>query len=155
MFGPHAFRIHRFLIAAALLLLAQPAFAEKRVALIIGNSAYQNVPQLTNPVNDGAVMTATLPDGLSWQARRTLSGWPIRASVRLSISAGGHLHKLRRIEEEGLHVTILIAETFTDFGHSFGIAPPPAEAIVEAPAKVVTTQNEFGELLGPPPFGND
>ena len=37
----------------ALLLVCQPAFAEKRVALVLGNSAYQNVPPLTNPVNDG------------------------------------------------------------------------------------------------------
>jgi uncharacterized caspase-like protein len=51
--------MHRFFLAAALLLLAQPAFADKRVALIIGNSAYQNVPTLANPVNDGNVMTAT------------------------------------------------------------------------------------------------
>jgi uncharacterized caspase-like protein len=54
--------IHRFLLAAALLLLCQPAFAEKRVALIIGNSAYQNVPPLSNPVNDGSVMTRTFKD---------------------------------------------------------------------------------------------
>ena len=48
-----------FLLAAALVLLCHPALAEKRVALVIGNSAYQNVPQLTNPANDGAVMTTT------------------------------------------------------------------------------------------------
>ncbi|WP_316179205.1 caspase domain-containing protein [Bradyrhizobium sp. SZCCHNRI1009] len=52
-------RLGGFLMAAALLLAGHPAMAEKRVALVIGNSAYQNVPQLTNPVNDGAVMTAT------------------------------------------------------------------------------------------------
>src|ERR1700682_5931744 len=49
-------------LAAALLLLCQPAFAEKRVALVLGNSAYQNVAPLTNPVNDGVVMAATLKD---------------------------------------------------------------------------------------------
>ncbi|GLH78026.1 hypothetical protein SSBR45G_29340 [Bradyrhizobium sp. SSBR45G] len=48
-----------YILAAALLLAGHPALAEKRVALVIGNSAYQNVPQLTNPANDGAVMTAT------------------------------------------------------------------------------------------------
>jgi uncharacterized caspase-like protein len=32
------------------------------VALIIGNSAYQNVPPLSNPINDGAMMAATLKD---------------------------------------------------------------------------------------------
>ena len=40
-------------------LFSQPAFAEKRVALVIGNSAYQNVGRLANPVNDSGVMSAT------------------------------------------------------------------------------------------------
>src|SRR6266478_2820651 len=48
-----------FLLAAALFLVSQPAFADKRVALVLGNSNYQNVPPLTNPINDGAVMAAT------------------------------------------------------------------------------------------------
>ena len=30
-------------------LFCQPAFAERRIALVIGNSAYERVPQLTNP----------------------------------------------------------------------------------------------------------
>jgi uncharacterized caspase-like protein len=54
--------MRRFFLAAVLLLACQPAFAEKRVALIIGNSAYQNVPPLANPVNDGAVIAARLRD---------------------------------------------------------------------------------------------
>jgi uncharacterized caspase-like protein len=53
-------KLYRFLLAAALLLVCQPAFAEKRVALVIGNSAYKNVAQLQNPVNDGAVIAQTL-----------------------------------------------------------------------------------------------
>src|SRR6478752_2525932 len=53
--------LHRWaLAAAALLMVCQPAFAQKRVALVLGNSAYQNVAQLTNPVNDGTVIAATL-----------------------------------------------------------------------------------------------
>ena len=36
--------------------------AEKRVALVLGNSAYQNAPPLPNPVNDGALIAATLKD---------------------------------------------------------------------------------------------
>jgi uncharacterized caspase-like protein len=56
---PRSFPIRSLFAAAALLLLAQPALAEKRVALIIANSAYQNVPPLANPINDGAVMSAT------------------------------------------------------------------------------------------------
>lgn len=38
------------------------ASAEKRVALVIGNSAYQNVTPLTNPANDASAMTTTLKD---------------------------------------------------------------------------------------------
>src|SRR4051812_17366069 len=41
-------------------LFSQPALAEKRVALVIGNSGYQNVARLSNPANDAAVMTETL-----------------------------------------------------------------------------------------------
>jgi uncharacterized caspase-like protein len=62
MDGRGLLSIHRIVLAAVLLLSCQPAFAEKRVALIIGNSAYQNAPPLSNPVNDGSVMTATLKD---------------------------------------------------------------------------------------------
>jgi Caspase domain len=36
------------------------AFAEKRVALVIGNSAYQNTGELRNPSHDAADMTAAL-----------------------------------------------------------------------------------------------
>src|SRR6202162_1377382 len=50
----------RILLAAVLLMVCQPPFAEKRVALVLGNSAYQNVAPLANPVNDGAVVAATL-----------------------------------------------------------------------------------------------
>ena len=56
-------KLHRLVIAAAAwLLVCQPALAEKRVALVLGNSAYQNVAPLANPVNDGARIAATLKD---------------------------------------------------------------------------------------------
>jgi hypothetical protein len=41
-------------------LFSEPAFAEKRVALVIGNSAYQSVNRLTNPANDSAAIAETL-----------------------------------------------------------------------------------------------
>jgi parallel beta-helix repeat protein len=52
----------RRLLFALLLssMLWTPAFAGKRVALVIGNSKYQNVTALTNPANDAAVMEAAL-----------------------------------------------------------------------------------------------
>src|SRR6202790_1605069 len=63
MKSPGPLKLRQFFLAAALLLVVcQPALAEKRVALVLGNSAYQNVPQLPNPVNDGAVIAATLKD---------------------------------------------------------------------------------------------
>src|ERR1700742_791446 len=40
----------------SLWLCCQPAFAERRIALVIGNSAYERVPQLANPVNDAGSM---------------------------------------------------------------------------------------------------
>ena len=55
-------RLYWFCLAAVLLLACRPALADKRVALVLGNSAYQNVAPLPNPVNDGAVMAATLKD---------------------------------------------------------------------------------------------
>ncbi|MET4798836.1 caspase family protein [Bradyrhizobium sp. LB11.1] len=56
------FRLCPFLLAAALMFGAEPAFAGKRVALVLANSAYQHAPSLANPVNDGAVMAKTLTD---------------------------------------------------------------------------------------------
>ena len=49
-------------VASITLLLAQlsPAFAETRVALVIGNEAYQNVPRLRNPANDANAVAAAL-----------------------------------------------------------------------------------------------
>jgi hypothetical protein len=44
----------------ALLLAAVPASAGTRVALVIGNSAYQNAPFLPNPANDAADLSASL-----------------------------------------------------------------------------------------------
>ena len=54
-------------IFAALILIfaaAHPssASAERRVALVIGNSAYQHVPKLHNPVNDARAVAQRLKD---------------------------------------------------------------------------------------------
>jgi uncharacterized caspase-like protein len=39
-------------------LFSAPALAEKRVALVIGNSAYKNVTRLQNPANDAAAVVS-------------------------------------------------------------------------------------------------
>ncbi|MDR3486689.1 MAG: caspase family protein [Bradyrhizobium sp.] len=47
-------------IALLSLLYADPAAAEKRIALVVGNSAYQNITRLDNPRNDATLMAETL-----------------------------------------------------------------------------------------------
>jgi hypothetical protein len=47
-------------LAASLPALAQPARAAKRVALVIGNNDYKNVPKLQKAVNDARTMGETL-----------------------------------------------------------------------------------------------
>jgi Caspase domain len=47
-------------LVTSLLALAAPAYAEKRVALVIGNNDYKNVPKLQKAVNDARTMGDTL-----------------------------------------------------------------------------------------------
>jgi uncharacterized caspase-like protein len=64
--------------------VSQPALAEKRVALVIGNSAYQNVARLGNPANDAAAMTETLK-GAGFdlvETRRDLKTSEMRRALR-------------------------------------------------------------------------
>src|SRR3978361_1621940 len=60
-FGMHLMRAVGAIVFAiwSSWLFSQPAFAEKRVALIMGNSAYQHVSQLANPSNDSEAIAAT------------------------------------------------------------------------------------------------
>src|SRR4051794_34303259 len=46
------------LTAGLIFLAGQPALADKRVALVIGNSSYRNVAKLGNPANDAAAVAA-------------------------------------------------------------------------------------------------
>ncbi|WP_065375787.1 caspase family protein [Ensifer adhaerens] len=50
----------RAAVVLSLFLLSSYAWAEKRVALVIGNSAYQHAPQLANPQNDANDMASKL-----------------------------------------------------------------------------------------------
>jgi uncharacterized caspase-like protein len=47
-------------LAILVVLIANPAAADKRVALVIGNGAYTKVPQLPNPPHDAAAMADML-----------------------------------------------------------------------------------------------
>ena len=47
-------------LVVAVLAFAAPAHAEKRVALVVGNNDYRNVPKLQKAVNDARTMGDTL-----------------------------------------------------------------------------------------------
>jgi uncharacterized caspase-like protein len=72
------------LAAAASLLVCGPALADKRVALVLGNSAYQNVAPLANPVNDSGKIASTLKEaGFDVvDSRRDLSAADTRRALR-------------------------------------------------------------------------
>ena len=54
-------------VCAFALLVASPAIAANRVALVIGNNAYENVPQLQKAVNDADAIAAELSKlGFVW-----------------------------------------------------------------------------------------
>ena len=50
----------RLVVALVLCLVASSSFAAGRVALVIGNGAYQNATPLTNPVHDATAIAETL-----------------------------------------------------------------------------------------------
>jgi hypothetical protein len=61
LFGPRTL-LSLLLLATCfgLTALVDPAHAEKRVALVIGNAAYRGAPLLTNPTNDAVDVAASL-----------------------------------------------------------------------------------------------
>src|SRR6201991_855767 len=50
------------ILAIVIVLGSQAAFAENRLALVIGQSAYRSVPALPNPANDAKAVTQMLTD---------------------------------------------------------------------------------------------
>jgi hypothetical protein len=82
-------RAIRMLVLSLLLLVgcclnAGHAFASKRVALIIGNSAYEKVPRLPNPFNDASLMADTFRSAGfdSVDLRRDLKVGDMRRALR-------------------------------------------------------------------------
>jgi hypothetical protein len=72
----------RWIVAAVLLCagMSSAAHAEKRVALVIGNSAYQTVPKLPNPDSDAKLMSDTLS---------SLGFFVVGGSARLDLDKAG------------------------------------------------------------------
>ena len=76
---------YRTLAVAAVLLATAitQSQAEKRVALVVGNSAYQNVPTLANPVNDAEAQPELLKkSGFEVIYRANLGNLAFKRSLR-------------------------------------------------------------------------
>ena len=52
--------LRSIVFAAAILAMTTLAHADRRVALVIGNSGYQHVARLANPANDASAFTDML-----------------------------------------------------------------------------------------------
>ncbi|MGV8953069.1 MAG: caspase family protein, partial [Cypionkella sp.] len=72
----------RLVFALALMLCTSALFAETRVALVIGNSAYQNATPLPNPRNDSEAIAAKLTSiGFEVILREDLDGQGFRIAL--------------------------------------------------------------------------
>ena len=77
-------------------LLASPALAEKRVALVLGNANYQNVVHLTNPSTDATLLADTLKQA-RFDVVTLRVGWPGETRCRVvSILVAGCFDHRRR-----------------------------------------------------------
>lgn len=65
-------------------LASQPAFAGKRIALVVGNSSYQNVVPLSNPANDATAITEMFRKAAFdvVESRRDLKNTEMRRALR-------------------------------------------------------------------------
>src|SRR4051812_19842251 len=72
------------LAAAILAATGAHAYADKRVALVIGNAAYRNVSALKNPANDAAAVVAMFKKAGfdSVDTRLNLTGPEMRRALR-------------------------------------------------------------------------
>jgi hypothetical protein len=80
------------IVSGAALAVCDVALAENRLALVIGNSAYQSVPALTNPSNDAKAVTELLigagfevvpaADLTQGEMRRTIGDFAARVAAK-------------------------------------------------------------------------
>ena len=94
--------VSRWMLAVFLLCTAMSsaAYAEKRVALVIGNSAYQTVPKLPNPDGDARLMSDTLT---------SLGFFVVGGSARLDLDKAGFDAALQEFKSQlvGADVALL------------------------------------------------
>lgn len=74
--------IRSAIVAATVMLGSQAAWAESRLALVIGQSSYRSIAPLPNPVNDAKAMAQMLGDaGFEVQSATDLSQTDLRARI--------------------------------------------------------------------------
>ncbi|MBR0990733.1 caspase family protein [Bradyrhizobium japonicum] len=73
-----------FSLIVSIWLMCGPAHAERRIALVMGNSAYRSVPKLSNPANDAALIGGMLKKaGFDWIDIKTdLNASEMRRALR-------------------------------------------------------------------------
>lgn len=127
----------RVLLAVfALVLSACPALAEKRVALVIGISAYQSMPQLKNPRNDAADVSEALKQ----------QGFEVLFGEDLGMSAMRDL--MTRFADLARDADVSL---FYYAGHAFQIESQnylvPADAVIRDAVSVKRSTIELRSLL--------
>jgi Caspase domain len=73
-----------FIVLSVLLFAGGEAFADRRVALVIGNASYSHAPALDNPVNDVTAISVML-EGAGFQVvetRSNLDNMEMRRAIR-------------------------------------------------------------------------
>jgi formylglycine-generating enzyme required for sulfatase activity len=78
-------------------LFSQPAFADRRIALVMGNSAYHSVPSLANPANDASAM-AKMFEGAGFDT----------VQLRLDLKAGDMRRALRDFSDDARDADVAI-----------------------------------------------
>src|ERR1700693_3373222 len=125
------------LIVAAFLLCAgmcQAAHAEKRVALVIGNSAYRSAPALPNPVADAKLMSDTL---------LSLGFFVVGGGARLDLDKAGFDSAL---QEFGHHLAGADVALFYYAGH--GVETHGLNYLVPIDAHPLDEGDIFAQAIG-------
>jgi formylglycine-generating enzyme required for sulfatase activity len=134
-------RVSQFIAVTwlALVCVVAPACAEKRVALVVGNSTYRHADKLANPVNDARGMRDAL-NGLKFDVvyGEDLDGKALRRMIGRFSSA---------VEDADVAVVYFAGHGAT-FGDMPYVVPVDAEfsRLDEMPAELVSVEELIGDL---------
>jgi uncharacterized caspase-like protein len=126
-----------FVLMIAISIGCGSAHAEKRVALVIGNSAYKSVPRLTNPVNDATIVAAMFKQ----------AGFD-EVTTRLDLDANGMRKALRefgaRARDADVAVIYYAGHGMEMDGNNYLI---PTDAVLETDADALDETVQLDRML--------